>query len=72
MPRLSGRWCKAVIDSFHHRNSNVTRFEIISQLLSRNYFRNYFLLGKRIRETAIKAELESNAGDGNRTCESVP
>ena len=31
MPRLGGRWCKAVIDSFRHRTYNLPRIEIISQ-----------------------------------------
>jgi hypothetical protein len=40
MPRLGGRWCKAVIDSFNHCTYNLPRIEIISQLFSRNYFKN--------------------------------
>jgi hypothetical protein len=38
MPRLRGRWCKAVIDSIHHRTYNLPRIEFISQLLFRNSF----------------------------------
>jgi hypothetical protein len=55
MPRLRGRWCKAVIDSFHHCTYNLTRIEFISQLLSRNHFRNYLFINKRIRKAAIRA-----------------
>ena len=36
MPRLRGPWCKAVIDSIHHCTYNLTRIDIISQILSRN------------------------------------
>jgi len=39
MPRLGGRWCKAVIDSIHHRTYNLPRIEIASQLISRNYLK---------------------------------
>ena len=38
MPRLRRRWFKDVIDSVHHCTYNLPRIEIISQLLSRNYF----------------------------------
>jgi hypothetical protein len=39
MPRLGGRWCKAVIDSFNHFTYNLPRIEIASQLISRNYLK---------------------------------
>ena len=39
VPRLRGRWCKAVIDSVHHCTYNLHRIVIASQLLSRNYLK---------------------------------
>jgi hypothetical protein len=38
MPRLCGRFRKAVIDSVHHCTYNLPRIETISQLLTCNYF----------------------------------
>jgi len=37
MPRLRGRWCKAVIDSIHHCTYNLPRIAIISQPIFPNY-----------------------------------
>ena len=38
MPRLCGRWCKAVIDSVYHCTYNLPRIAIVSQPPCRNYF----------------------------------
>ena len=72
MPRLRRRWCKSVINSVHHCNSNLP------QIWNRVKWQPVRDLnfGRRIENPASQPLKERGseigADDGNRTRESIP
>src|ERR1017187_5618034 len=71
LPRLRGGWCKSVIDSVHHCNSNLPQIQkdVNKQLIkSRTQLPNPESCLLTTKGTWSK----SGACDGNRTRESMP